>query len=87
MSKARELKRVRRPLVRAAIWAGTIWRLTHKAALGYLGAVFLAVGLGELAGHVWHRGLAPWVGLAVGGVFALLFGAELNRQPRPPDSE
>jgi hypothetical protein len=39
---------------------------------GIGGAAMVSVGAGELAGHVFGHGLAPWVAVAVGGVFALL---------------
>lgn len=39
---------------------------------GVGGAAMVSVGAGEFAGHVFGHGLAPWVALAVGGMFALL---------------
>jgi hypothetical protein len=80
--------------IRAAGWAGTAIRLTRRPARaaralpGVAGAAAIAVGAGELTGHVFGHGLALWAGLAVGGVFALWLGRELNAPPpaaRPPD--
>ena len=83
-----------RAAVAAAVLAGTALRVTRparrtalRAAPGVAGAVMLAVAAGELASHVWHRGLGPWVGLAVAGVFALWFGAEINARPPAPRQE
>jgi len=39
---------------------------------GVAGAAAVSLSAGEFAGHVFGHGLTPWVGLAVGGVFALL---------------
>lgn len=39
---------------------------------GIAGAAMISLGAGELAGHLFGRGLTPWVALMVGGVFALL---------------
>jgi len=81
--------------IRAAKWAGTVLRVGRRpvATLGRMlpgvaGAAAIAVGSGELAGHVFGRGLALWVGLVVGGVFLVRIGAEVNAPvpaPRPPD--
>ena len=72
----------------AARLAGTVVRITRRGlrkALsvvpGLAGAGGIAIGLGEVAGHVWQRGLTWWVALVVGGAFALWFAAELNRVP------
>ena len=83
-----------RAVVAAAVLAGTALRFTRRpfrsalrAAPGVLGAAAIAVGLGEVAGRVWGRGLTWWVALAVAGGFALWFGAELNARPPalPPE--
>lgn len=39
---------------------------------GVGGAAMISAGSGEFAGHVFGHGLAPWVAVTVGGVFALL---------------
>jgi hypothetical protein len=44
---------------------------------GIGGAAMVSVGSGELAGHVFGHGLAPWVALGVGGVFALLLDRKI----------
>jgi hypothetical protein len=58
---------------------------------GLTGATAVSVGAGEITGHVFGRGLAPWVALVVAGVFALWIGASLNAAPplppRPPDPD
>jgi hypothetical protein len=94
VSKDRERRRVRRPMVRLAAWAGTLVRVTRRpvatarqAALGVLGAVAVAVGAGEVAEHVFGRHLALWVALVVGGAIAMFFGAELNREPPAPPAD
>jgi hypothetical protein len=81
--------------LRAARWAGTAVRITRRpvrwvllAAPGLAGAAAIAVGAGEVAGHVFGHGLALWAGLLVGGVFLVRIGAEVNAaptEPRPPD--
>jgi hypothetical protein len=75
----------------AARFAGTAVRITRRplrsaarAAPGVAGAAGIAVGLGQVAGHVFGRGLTWWVALAVGSGFALWFGAEINASPLPP---
>lgn len=70
--------------IRAAIWAGTAVRVGRQVLPGVAGAAAVSVGLGELAGHLWGHGIAPWVALPLGGMFALWFGAEVNRVPPPP---
>ena len=60
------------PLADAAGW--TAGRLLSLLPLvpGIGGAAVISVCTGELAGHVFGHGLAPWVAGLVGGVFALL---------------
>jgi hypothetical protein len=79
---------VRRPLVRLAVAAGTLIRFgVHRALPGVLGMAAVSVGAGELAGHIFGRGLSPWVGLVVAGGFALVAGAEVNRGQRWPPGD
>jgi len=76
-----------RLLVGLATAAGTLLRAGRgpvRALPGLAAAAAVSVGLGELAGHVFGRGLAPWVALTAGGVFALRLAAELNHVPPPP---
>jgi hypothetical protein len=40
---------------------------------GLAGAVMVSAAAGEVASHVFGHGLAPWVGIGVGGVFGLLW--------------
>lgn len=54
---------------------------------GAAGAVLAAVGGGEVAGHVFGRGLSPWCSLVIGSVFLLRLGAELNRTPAAPPGQ
>jgi len=75
----------------AARLAGTAVRITRRplrsaarAAPGLAGAAGIAVGLGQVAGHVFGRGLTWWVALAVGGGFALWIGSDINRVPPAP---
>jgi hypothetical protein len=88
VSRFRERRPVRRPLVTVARWAGTLvrWRV-HRALPGLAGAAAVSVGAGELAGHIFGRGLAPWVTLGVGGMFALWIGAAINQVPHPPSND
>lgn len=60
------------PLADAAGW--TVGRALSLLPLlpGTAGAAMISVGSGEFAGHVFGHGLAPWVAVTVGGVFALL---------------
>jgi hypothetical protein len=51
---------------------------------GLAGAALAALGFGELVGHVFGRGLAPWVSCCVAAVFLLRIGAELNAPPPAP---
>ena len=44
----------------------------RRAVPGLAGAAGLSVAVGEVASHVFGHGLAPWVGLGAGSVFALL---------------
>jgi hypothetical protein len=44
---------------------------------GIGGAAMVSVGSGEFAGHVFGHGLAPWVAVAVGGVFALVLDRKI----------
>jgi hypothetical protein len=72
-----------RPLkLRAARWAGLAVRVL-RALFAPAAVAAVSVGIGELAGHVFGRGLAPWVALTIGGGFGLLLASELNRAPRP----
>ena len=66
--------------VRAAAWAGTAVRAA-RALFGPAAAAAVSAGIGELAGHVFGRGLAPWVALALGGAFGLWMARELNSVP------
>lgn len=76
---ARRRWRLRRPslgpLADVAGWSvGTVLSLAGLLPLvpGVGGAVMVSLGAGEVAGRVFGHGLALWVGLAVGGVFALV---------------
>jgi len=69
--------------VRLATLAGTAVRLS-RALLGPAAAAAVSIGLGELAGHVFGRGLAPWVAIVIGGGFGLLLASELHAAPRAP---
>jgi hypothetical protein len=82
--------------IRAAKWAGTALRVGGRPAVtlgrmvpGVAGAAAISVGAGVIVGHVFGHGLALWVGLVVGGVFAVRIGAEINAPvpvpPRDPD--
>ena len=51
---------------------------------GPAAAAAVSVGAGELAGHVFGRGVAPWVALLLGGGFGLWMARELNSVPPPP---
>lgn len=73
--------------LRAAHWAGTAVRVLRplgRVLPGLLGAALVAVGAGQVAGHIWHRGLAWWVAAVTGGAFLLLIGREINAAPPPP---
>jgi hypothetical protein len=86
-ARARFAEARQRLMIRVAVAAGTAVRVVRGPARslpGLGGAAGFSVGVGEIAGHVFGHGLAPWVGLAVGSVFALWLGAELNRAPRVP---
>jgi hypothetical protein len=48
---------------------------------GAAGAVLAAAGGGELIGHLFGRGLAPWAACVIGSVFLLRLGSELNYVP------
>lgn len=78
--------------LRAARWAGLVTRWSAVAAHALFApaaAAAVSIGLGQLAGHVFGRGLAPWVALAVAGGFGLWMATELNTPPAPrqEDSE
>lgn len=82
-------RRDARIAVAVAVFAGTALRLCRRplrnalrAAPGLAGAAGIAVGLGEVAGHVWQRGLTWWVALVIAGGFVLWFAAEMNSKPR-----
>jgi len=68
--------------LRAARWAGVAVRVL-RALFAPAAAAAVSVGLGELAGHVFGRGLAPWVAMALAGGFGLWIASELNAAPRP----
>jgi hypothetical protein len=77
--------------IRAARWAGTVVRVTRRpfrsvllAAPGLAGAYWIAVGVGQIAGHIFARGLAWWVTAVVGGVFLVRVGSEINATPTAP---
>jgi len=72
-------------MIHAAHWAGILvrWRV-HLMLPGLAGAALVSVGVGELAGHVFGHGLAPWTSLALAGGFLLWIGAALNQSPHPP---
>lgn len=73
--------------LRAARWAGLAVRAVlplGRLLPGLAGAALVAVGLGQVAGHIWHRGLAAWVSLALGGAFLLLIGREINAAAPAP---
>ena len=73
-------------LTRAAHLAGTAVRVLRglmRVLPGVAGAALVSVGLGQLAGHVFHRGLSAWVTCAVAGAFLLKIGAEVNAAPPP----
>ncbi len=73
-----------RPLkLRAAHAAGVAVRVL-RALFAPAAAAAVSVGAGELAGHVFGRGLAPWAALTLAGVFGLLLARELNSAPRQP---
>lgn len=72
----------------AAVAAGHVLRVSRvplrrgrQAVAGVAGAAAIALGAGELAGHVFGHGIAPWATLLVAGVFSMWFGAEMNRVP------
>jgi hypothetical protein len=76
--------------VRAAVIAGTVVRIMRplgRILPGLVGAAAVSVGLGQVAGSVFRHGLALWVGLVVGGCFALWFGAEINAGTAPPQRQ
>ena len=68
--------------LRAARWAGLAVR-AGRMLLGPAAAAAVSAGAGGLAGHVFGRGLSPWVALAVAGGFGLWIARELNSAPRP----
>jgi hypothetical protein len=70
-------------LLRAAKWAGLAVR-AGRALFAPAAAAAISVGAGEMAGHVFGRGLAPWAGLTVAGGFGLWIAAELNGNPPVP---
>ena len=69
--------------LRAVRWAGLAVRVL-RALFAPAAAAAAAIGLGQLAGHIWGRGLAPWVALFVAGVFGLQLARELNTAPAAP---
>ncbi len=71
------------PAVRAAMIAGTAVRVL-RVLFGPAAAAAVSIGAGEVVSHVAGHGLAPWIALAVGGVFALWISAELNAVPPAP---
>lgn len=73
-------------LIRAAKVAGTAVRLARgpgRALPGIAGAAAVAVGLGEVAGHVFGHHLTPWVALLAAGALSMWVGHELNGAPPP----
>lgn len=61
----------------AAGWvSGRVLRVAPSLP-GVAGAAGVSAGAGFLASHIWGHGLAPWVGLTVGGVFALALDRRL----------
>lgn len=86
-------RRQRATIVLARL-AGSVVRITRgpfrsavRAAPGVLGAAAVAAGCGEVVQRVFGRGLGWPAGLVVAGVFALLFGRELNQPPPAPRRE
>lgn len=84
--------RRQRLALRTARWTGTAARWSAVAAHALFApaaAAAVSAGLGQLAGHVFGRGLAPWVALTVAGGFGLWMATELNTPPAPrqEDSE
>jgi hypothetical protein len=59
-------------LAAAAGWVTGRVLLALPSVPGVAGAAMVSLGAGEFAGHVFGHGLAPWVGIVVGGVFALV---------------
>lgn len=58
--------------VTAAGWvAGKALRVAPTVP-GVAGAALVSLGAGEVTGHVFGHGLAPWVAAVAGGVFLLL---------------
>jgi len=51
---------------------------------GLAGAALVSTGLGQAAGHVFHRGLSIWVTCIVAGAFLIRVGAEVNASPAAP---
>jgi len=77
--------------VAAAVFTGHALRLTRRAlrkALsvvpGLAGYAAIAVGVGQVVGRVWGRGLTWWVALVVGGAFLVVIGAEINQPASAP---
>jgi len=68
--------------LRAARWAGLAVRVL-RALFAPAAAAAVSAGLGELAGHLFGRGLAPWVALTLAGGFGLWIASELNAAPQP----
>lgn len=56
--------------------SGRVLAVRHLVP-GVAGGVMVSLGLGELAEHVFGRGLAPWVAVTVAGVFALALDRRL----------
>lgn len=78
------LSSVAGPLADVAGWSvGRVLSLLPTVP-GVAGAAMVSLGLGELAGHVFGHGLAPWVAITAGGAFALWLGSEVNRVPAVP---
>jgi len=72
----------RRFLLAAARAAGTAVRV-GRLLFAPAAAAAVSAGVGELAGHVFGRGLSPWVALVMGGGFGLWMARELNSVPPP----
>lgn len=64
-------------LASAAGWlSGRVLSVRHLVP-GVGGAVMVSAGAGEVTGHVFGHGLAPWAGILVAGVFALALDRRL----------
>jgi len=67
-------------MVRLVTAAGTVTGRVLRvvpSVPGVAGAVGVSAGAGEVIGHTAGHGLAPWVAIMVGGVFALMLDRRL----------